>query len=200
MNEIIKELSRIQKELKAPKGQVNRFGGYSYRSCEDILEAVKPLLNGLVLTVSDEIINLENRFYVKATAKITDGTNQVENTAFAREEEDKKGMNAAQITGAASSYARKYALNGLFCIDDTKDADATNDHGKGDKPEKSISPAKVSEERKELEEQVIILLKTKDVDKEKFFAAYDVGDVAHMIYSQLVDAIAKLKTKKDRGQ
>lgn len=128
---IYEELSRIQKELKAPKNQRNSFGGYNYRSCEDILEAVKPLLNGCVLTVSDEVVMLDKRFYVKATARLAISEGQyIENTAWAREPETKKGMDEAQITGATSSYARKYALNGLLAIDDTKDADATNTHDK----------------------------------------------------------------------
>lgn len=119
----MEKLAKIQKELKAPKGQLNKFGGYNYRSCEDILEAVKPLLDGAILTLQDEIINIGNRFYVKATATFTDGTCTHSVTAMAREPETKKGMDESQITGMASSYARKYALNGLFCIDDTKDAD-----------------------------------------------------------------------------
>ena len=123
-------LKNIQQSLKAPKGQRNSFGNYNYRSCEDILEAVKPLLrnNGVVLTLSDEIVAVGERIYVKATATLSDGFNKesISTTAFAREEEVKKGMDSSQITGAASSYARKYALNGLFCIDDTKDSDATN--------------------------------------------------------------------------
>lgn len=124
-------LSKIQTELKAPKGQMNKFGGYRYRSCEDILEALKPLLakHKSSLTISDEIVLIGDRYYIKATATYTDAdNNQVAVTAYAREELTKKGMDASQITGAASSYARKYALNGLFAIDDTKDADATNDH------------------------------------------------------------------------
>lgn len=121
----MKKLIEIQKELKAPKGQFNKFGNYKYRSCEDILEAVKPLCakQGVQLTVSDELVLIGERYYIKATAKVTDGSETVEVTAYAREEENKKGMDASQITGTASSYARKYALNGLFCIDDTKDAD-----------------------------------------------------------------------------
>lgn len=128
---IYEELSRIQKELKAPKNQRNNFGGYNYRSCEDILEAVKPLLNSCVLTLSDEVVMLDKRFYVKATARLALSKDEfVENTAWAREPETKKGMDEAQITGATSSYARKYALNGLLAIDDTKDADTTNTHDK----------------------------------------------------------------------
>jgi hypothetical protein len=129
--EIYGILNKIQTELKAPKNQRNNFGNYNYRSCEDILEAVKPLLQGAVLVLNDEIVNIGTRFYVKATATISvEGGASISNAAFAREEETKKGMDAAQITGSASSYARKYALNGLFMIDDTKDADATNQHGK----------------------------------------------------------------------
>lgn len=127
---ITKVLHKIQQELKAPKNQENTFGKYNYRSCEDILEAVKGLLpEGHVLTISDEIVMLGNRYYVKATAMLNDpDLANVTVTAYAREPENQKGMNEAQITGSASSYARKYALNGLFMIDDTKDPDATNKH------------------------------------------------------------------------
>lgn len=129
---LIEKLSKVQKNLKAPKGQFNKFGNYAYRSCEDIMEAVKPLLaaEGLAQIVSDDVIEVGGRVYVKATIKVTDGESTVENSALAREPQDQKGMNEAQITGSASSYARKYALNGMYAIDDTKDADATNDHGK----------------------------------------------------------------------
>lgn len=129
-------LVSVQSKLKAPKGQYNSFGKYKYRSCEDILEAVKPLLAevGCTLRISDEIIQVGERIYVKATAVFSNGAAQYAVTALAREAETKPGMDAAQITGAASSYARKYALNGLFCIDDTKDADATNTHGQEAKP------------------------------------------------------------------
>ena len=118
----------IQSRLKAPKSQTNNFGHYRYRSAEDILEAVKPLLkeNGCTLTICDDMVVVGNRIYVKATAELFNGNGSVKTTAFAREEDSKKGMDASQVTGAASSYARKYALNGLFCIDDTKDADALN--------------------------------------------------------------------------
>lgn len=121
-------LIKIQSELKAPKGQFNNFGKYKYRSCEDILEALKPLLqaNGCYLLLTDDIVEIQNRVYVKAKASIFDGTKEVSVTAFAREEETKKGMDGSQVTGAASSYARKYALNGLFLIDDQRDADTQN--------------------------------------------------------------------------
>jgi hypothetical protein len=121
------KLQEIQKTLKAPKNQRNSFGNYNYRSCEDILEAVKPLLGDSVLTISDEIVNVGTRYYVKAVVKFTDDTGkEYISTAYAREAENKKGMDDAQITGACSSYARKYALNGMFLIDDTKDADTMN--------------------------------------------------------------------------
>lgn len=134
---IQEKLLNVQKELKANKTQYNEFGKYNYRSCEDILEAVKPLLasNGLTLTITDDISLVGNRYYVKATALLMstfDGT-VISVNAFAREDESKKGMDACQVTGAASSYARKYALNGLFCIDDAKDSDATNDGKKEEK-------------------------------------------------------------------
>ena len=125
----LNELVYIQFNLKAPKGQRNNFGGYNYRSCEDIMEAVKPLLKetNCSLTVSDDIVQVADRIYVKATATLrTSNGETYTNTAFAREALSKKGMDESQVTGAASSYARKYSLNGLFCIDDTKDADALN--------------------------------------------------------------------------
>lgn len=134
--ELNEALVSVQSKLKAPKGQYNSFGKYKYRSCEDILEAVKPLLAevGCTLRISDEIMQVGERIYVKATAVFSNGDAQYAVTALAREAETKPGMDAAQITGAASSYARKYALNGLFCIDDTKDPDATNTHGQEAKP------------------------------------------------------------------
>jgi hypothetical protein len=124
-------LVKIQAELKVPKNQTNSFGKYKYRSAEDIIEAVKPILNkyGTALVVSDEVVQVGERVYIKATATLLDSTDDhISVNGWAREEEVKKGMDAAQITGSASSYARKYALNGLFAIDDTKDADATNNH------------------------------------------------------------------------
>lgn len=121
--ELHKKLWTIQQSLNAPKGQYNKFGGYAYRSAEDILEAVKPLLQNVTLMVSDEIVLIGDRYYVKATATLSDGEDSISATAFAREEKEQKGMTAGQLTGATSSYARKYALNGLFCIDDAKDPD-----------------------------------------------------------------------------
>ena len=127
---ITEKLAKIQSELKAPKGQMNTFGGYKYRSCEDILSAVKPLLDGLTLIINDDLVEVGGNVYVKATAALSDGEHVLAASGFAREPESKKGMDPSQITGAASSYARKYALNGLLAIDDTKDADATNTHEK----------------------------------------------------------------------
>jgi len=126
-------VAEIQSKLRAPKGQFNKFGNYKYRSCEDVLTAVKPLLDGLVLTISDRINIIGQRIYVVAKATISDGVDSISTEAYAREAEDAKGMSPAQVTGAASSYARKYCLNGLFAIDDTKDDDSINTHGKDQK-------------------------------------------------------------------
>ena len=138
---IHEKLQGIQSSLKAPKGQTNKFGGYSYRSAEDILTAVKPLLAeyACTLVISDDIVGVEGRVYVKATAVLAESESDysIQVQGFAREAESRKGMDDSQITGSASSYARKYALNGLFAIGDSKDADATNDHGK--KPNKPIA-------------------------------------------------------------
>lgn len=129
--ELKQKLLSIQTELKAPKNQFNSFGNYNYRSCEDILEAVKPLCKkgNVLLTLSDTIKHVGERYYVEATATLYDVETDdcISVSAYAREEETKKGMDSSQITGAASSYARKYALNGLFNIDDTKDSDSTNE-------------------------------------------------------------------------
>lgn len=157
---VTKKLMKVQQELKAPKNQKNEFGGYKYRSCADILEAAKPLLkkNDLTLIIKDDVYQIGDRYYIKATATIYetcgDETQQISATAYAREEETKKGMDAAQITGSASSYARKYALNGLFSIDDTDDPDATNDHGKAEEKKetkKATKATKASEPEPERE-------------------------------------------------
>ena len=129
--EFNEKIIAIQSELKAPKNQYNKFGKYKYRNCEDILEAIKPLLQkyGLVQYITDSIIQIGERYYIQATVKVLqgDGSNNIEVKALAREPENKKGMDESQITGTASSYARKYALNGMWLIDDTKDAD-TDEH------------------------------------------------------------------------
>ena len=134
---MVQELVIIQQKLKAPKGQFNSFGKYKYRSCEDILESVKPILTECEcsLVITDDVIQVGDRIYIKATATLTNSKGeQVQAMALAREDETLKGMASSQVTGACSSYARKYALNGLFCIDDTKDADTTNEHGQGSQP------------------------------------------------------------------
>ena len=140
----MKELLQIQSELKAPKGQFNAYGKYKYRSCEDILEAVKPILKkcNCTLLLSDSLVYVGERYYIKATATLVNAEGKsVSTESYAREEETKKGMDASQITGASSSYARKYALNGLLCIDDNKDSDTTNT---GDNA--PAAPAKASKE------------------------------------------------------
>lgn len=165
------KLLKIQTELKAPKTQFNKFGNFSYRSAEDILEAVKPLLNkyDVTLLLSDSIILISNRYYVQATAKLIDIENTqdiIEVTAYAREEEEKKGMDGSQITGASSSYARKYALNGLFLIDDTKDSDYTNTYNT-EKPTKASN-----NEKKDIYKEQFEILKAK-IEKKQFKPTQD---------------------------
>lgn len=145
---VYKKLIEVQEKLKAPKNQYNSFGKYSYRNCEDILEALKPILSkvGATVIISDEVISVGERYYVKATVRFicTESGEVVEASANAREEESKKGMDSSQLTGSTSSYARKYALNGMFAIDDTKDADTTNTHDKGEsKSSSDLSEAQV---------------------------------------------------------
>ncbi len=147
---ICEKLVDIQSRLNAPKGQYNSFGKYYFRSCEDILTAVKPLLgeHKLSITLVDNIEAVGNRYYIKATATISDGENSISTFAFAREEENKKGMDGSQITGASSSYARKYALNGLFAIDDSKDSDSTNKGSQSGKKTKADTPTDTQEPQK----------------------------------------------------
>lgn len=164
----MKELIEIQSALKAPKGQYNSFGKYKYRSAEDILEAVKPLLyaNVCQLTLTDEIVLIGDRYYIKATAEIIN--NEGEKTAvsaYAREDEDKKGMDGSQITGTASSYARKYALNGLFCIDDTKDAD-TDEYKE---QQKNVPPAN----KRPYRDALVAYCKQHDIELNMVATAYD---------------------------
>ena len=144
-NSVYMKLIEVQSKLKAPKSCYNKFGNYAYRNCEDILEALKPILLEVkaVVNISDEVVLVGERYYIKATVKFIDAETGeiVEASAMAREEENKKGMDASQLTGSTSSYARKYALNGLFAIDDTKDADTTNTHGKENV--KSLSEAQL---------------------------------------------------------
>ena len=181
---INEKLLAIQVELKAPKGQYNSFGKYNYRSCEDILEAVKPLLkkNKCMLTVGDEIVNIGDRYYIKATATISDGEGSVTNTAYAREAESKSGMDASQITGTASSYARKYALNGLFLIDDTKDAD-TDDF------------VKQTSEKKATEKQIALM---REIAKEQG-KTLDEEQVKNWTLKQANDFITKYYKEKEKA-
>lgn len=146
---IYSELSRIQQELKAPKSLYNKFGNYYYRNAEGILEAVKPLLNGLSLIVNDEPVMIGERYYIKATVTLTDGEESVSAVAYAREDADKKGMDGCQLTGACSSYARKYALNALLMIDDAKDSD-----------DDSLSPKNPANEKKPDTKQPVTTAKT----------------------------------------
>ena len=144
---VYQKLMEVQSKLKAPKSQYNSFGKYSYRSCEDILEALKPLLNevGAIVNISDQVKLIGDRYYIEATAMFLDVNtgDSIISKAMAREDESKKGQDLAQLSGATSSYARKYALNGLFAIDDNKDADSTNTHGKEIKP--NMTPVGITE-------------------------------------------------------
>lgn len=164
-------LAEIQAKLKAPKGQFNSFGKYHYRSAEDILEAVKKVVNpmGFSITLTDRVQEIGGRIYVEAMATLFNGELEYSATGYAREEETKKGMDGSQITGAASSYARKYALNGLFAIDDTKDSDATNDHGKSQesKPQAKGSIPAPSQFEKEFSMLIHDVKKADHLDKLK---------------------------------
>lgn len=184
--DIYEKLKAIQKELKAPKNQHNSYGNFDYRSCEDIYEAVKPLLdkNDLSLVMSDEIVQIGARYYVKATARLIDKDKEIANVAYAREDETKKGMDGSQITGASSSYARKYALNGLFLIDDVRD---------GDTPDNKSDP----NERLKLYQEMTELELDLDIDHEKVLSTYKVTSNAKMTNEQLRDAVDKLRAARD---
>lgn len=191
MKEINIKLMNIQQELKAPKGQYNDFGKYAYRSCEDILEAVKPLLKKekVVLTISDELQYIGNRYYIKATATLIDTESEaiISNSAYAREEETKKGMDGSQITGASSSYARKYALNGLFGIDDNKDSDTTNIQSKEEKEDKKASPKQIELIQKYYQgENLTKLLEVNNIEK-----------LEDMSINKASEILSKLFAKKD---
>ena len=194
---IYEKLLNVQTELKTPKGQFNAFGKYKYRSCEDILEALKPVLNKYKLTffINDEIVEVNNRNYVKATITIINiekPDEQLQISALAREEETKKGMDGSQITGASSSYARKYALNGMFMIDDTKDSDSTNTHGK-DKTEQE----KVKDFLNSRNGMIEKLSEYVKGDKlERMLKNYGVNELFEMKDEQLKDACKKIFDKK----
>lgn len=168
---IYEKLLAVQTELKAPKGQYNSFGKYKYRSCEDILEALKPVLAKYKASVyiTDSIEFIGDRHYIKATVTFVDAENgqPISTTAYAREEESKKGMDGSQVTGASSSYARKYALNGMFAIDDTKDSDSTNTHGK-DEEKKEEKP---KEKQQSPREKLIAKLHEKGIDITEYATA-----------------------------
>ena len=190
----MKRLVTVQNELKAPKGQFNKFGNYKYRSAEDILTAVKPLLadNELAMTISDEICCMANGWvYVRATVKIFDAETKEEiasNTAFARESESKKGMDASQITGTASSYARKYALNGMFLIDDTKDADTDEFHKQTNEKAPSLSSLKA-----------MFDTTLTNKEKEDTLAHYEVKELKELTDEQKIElsnALVKKANKK----
>ena len=183
MSKIFQKLNTIQCKLIAPKGQYNSFGKYYYRSCEDILEALKPLLNETKtsLTITDELVLIGDRYYIKATATIydCDDGESVSNSAFAREEEKKTGMSESQITGSSSSYARKYALNGLFCIDDVADADTRDNSGASEKAETPAPKKKATANKefdKDLTEQVVARCIADSVDIAKVCKLYKVAD------------------------
>lgn len=189
---IYEKLMNIQSELKAPKGQFNSFGKYNYRSCEDILEAVKPLLakNKSILTVTDEVVQIGERYYIKAIAKLTDtedGTS-IEVNALAREDETKKGMDLSQVTGSTSSYARKYALNGLFCIDDNKDSDGTNTGE--DKPKNNDSKLD-----KDKVDAIRDLAKVKNVSEEYICKVKKVSKFEELTIKDWTDAMEWLKKR-----
>lgn len=194
---IYEKLNKIQTELKAPKGQYNSFGKYKYRSCEDILEAIKPFLTETktVLTINDEIVFIGNRFYVKATAVLADCENEnsfIHNTAFAREDDSKKGMDGSQITGASSSYARKYALNGLFAIDDTKDADTDENAKQQGNSTRTQEPERITKEEVQLMRN---LCEQKGLNADTVFP----NGVENLTVEQMKEAYHKLGKLKNAG-
>ncbi|QTJ50508.1 recombinase [Dolosigranulum pigrum] len=192
---LIQKLLSVQEKLKAPKSQNNNFGKYKYRSCEDILEAVKPLNveAGLLLTISDEIELVDGRHYVKVTCRVTDGTDEIVVTASAREAGNKKGMDDAQVTGATSSYARKYALNGLYLIDDTKDAD-TDEYAQQQKrgSQKQQKP-KQSDQQNEFQENRKV---TNDIMKK---IAEETGKSIQEVGSYLIHRANEKLGRKDKA-
>ena len=195
---LTQKLLNVQRDLKAPKGQFNNFGKYKYRSAEDILEAVKPLnaREGILLTISDEPMFIGDWHYIKATASITDGKDTHIVTAFARESQAKKGMDDSQITGTASSYARKYALNGLYLIDDTKDADTDEYRNQGNKAptSKSATQAEIGNLKKEvIAFSNLMKEQGKDVKPEQVEQTLNITDYAKLNSEDVKEAVNKLK-------
>lgn len=202
---LYKKLSIIQEKLKAPKNQYNSFGKYNYRSCEDILEGLKPYLRdlGLVLNIFDDIEVKGNRYYIKATAKLIDVETSefIESYAYAREAENKKGMDSAQVTGATSSYARKYALNGLFAIDDTKDSDYYNNeetiqNSKPKQAKKQVknTPRKLADEKTVLIENMFDTAKQAGLElmkvKERMASEYQKTSTADLTEDEIMEITA----------
>ena len=183
------KLSEIQSTLNAPKNQRNNFGKYNYRSCEDILEGLKPLIKALSVsvTLSDSIEMIGHRIYIKSTAKISDGSDFIESTAYARETETQKGMSEPQLTGSASSYARKYALNGLFAIDDVADHDSLDNSNNVPQNSRNISMEQLH--------QVSELIQNTKTDISKFCSAYKIKTLAELKSIDFGKAINQLYTK-----
>jgi len=181
---IYKKLLQIQNELKCPKNLYNKFGNYSYRSAENILENVKPLCirHSVVLVLDDEIQTLGTRYYVKATATLYDAETgeKISNSAYAREEENKKGMDGSQITGSCSSYARKYALNGLFCLDDVKDADSMDN---SEETKKASTKYATNEQ--------IEAIKKLNIDFNKMLAHFEINTIEELTQEQAIRIIAE---------
>ena len=195
---LTQKLLNVQRDLKAPKGQYNKFGKFNYRSAEDILEAVKPLnaREEILLTISDEPIFIGDWHYIKATASITDGKDTHVVTAYAREALNKKGMDESQVTGTASSYARKYALNGMYLIDDTKDADTDEYRNQGNKApaSKSASQAEIGNLKKEIIAfSKLMNEQGKDVKPEQVEQTLNITDYAKLNSEDVKEAVNKLK-------
>lgn len=192
------ELLKIQTELKAPKTQFNKFGGYQYRSCEDIVEALKPLQEKYkcVVLLNDELVIIGDRYYIKATATIiNEKGDKISVSALAREPENKKGMDESQITGSSSSYARKYALNGLFAIDDTKDADATNTHDKKPSKNQEQTLTLTLEQKRDITE----LLEATNTDLNKFLDFFKVYSIDNVPYDKAFSMLTK-KLNQNKGE
>ena len=200
MVKIYEKLLQIQTKLNAPKSSYNTFGSFHYRTCEDILEALKPLLKETttVVLIWDEVVRMDERYYIKAVVRFIDCETgeAIEGYAYAREEREKKGADSSQITGAASSYARKYALNGLFCIDDTKDADSSHTTQKAASENKNTSQRDTSSKIDNKKIQIIQDLAKKYEDRgmkiEKLLKMYQLKDIADMTTQQYSDCINKL--------
>ena len=195
---LTQKLLNVQRDLKAPKGQYNSFGKYKYRSAEDILEAVKPInvRNGILLTITDEPILIGEWHYIKASATVTDGVDNLTVTAYARESETKKGQDLSQITGTASSYARKYALNGLYLIDDTKDADTDEYRNQGNKApaSKSATQAEIGNLKKEIIAfSKLMTEQGKEVKPEQVEQTLNITDYAKLNSEDVKEAVNKLK-------